>query len=99
MWDYVFKDFILDLGLHINEKYESKFYHEILCAELDFIGRFENLQSDFNYICEQIGLEALALPHLEKTEHGHYHKFYNDETRDLVSKIYQKDIELFKYEF
>lgn len=30
-------------------------YQNILNEELDFVGRFENLQEDYNYICKAIG--------------------------------------------
>jgi len=29
---------------------------------VDFIGRFENLQEDFNRVCESIGIEPIVLP-------------------------------------
>lgn len=65
---------------------------------VDFIGRFENLEEDFETMCNMIGIEAV-LPHLNRTKHTHYREYYTDETREIVRQRFAKDIEMFCYQF
>jgi hypothetical protein len=40
---------------------------------VDFVGRYENLQSDFNHVCEQLGLPPILIPHLNSNRSGERH--------------------------
>ena len=65
----------------------------------DFIGRFENLQKDFNMCCELLDIPLLKLKHLNQRNHKHYSEYYDKETREIVAEKYAKDIEHFGYKF
>lgn len=68
---------------------------------VDFIGRFENLQEDFQYIADKIGRD-ITLPRSNVTmarDGRHYREYYNAETREVVRNMLVKEIEYFGYEF
>jgi len=65
---------------------------------LDFVGRFENIDHDFQQISERIGISAF-LPKLNVSTSAPYQKYYNPGTRELVRKTFEVDIRLFGYEF
>ena len=66
---------------------------------VDYIGKFENLQDDFNIICSKIPINYSKLPLANPSKHGHYKDYYNNHTKELIYKAFQKDIEIFNYEF
>ena len=65
---------------------------------IDFIGKYEYLTSDFNKVCDILNLDS-KLPHLNKTNHNKYTSYYNDTTRKMVEEAYKIDIDYFGYNF
>lgn len=62
---------------------------------VDFIGRFDNLQEDFDYVCERIEIPKMELSHRNKTDHEHYMEYYDDELMNSFALEYADDIEVF----
>jgi len=104
-FEFFVKDFIY------NDKMKHLFHlhpqHEFICDEtgrllVDFVGRFENLQEDFNKVCDKFNVPHIELSQLNKTQYRkavHYTEYYSIETRDIVAEKYRKDIEIFDYRF
>jgi chondroitin 4-sulfotransferase 11 len=65
---------------------------------IDFVGRFETLAQDFQYVCGQIGQDA-HLPHIKQSDRGDYRRYYDDTTRQVVADWFSRDIQAFGYEF
>lgn len=99
-----FKHFVMNKGInccwHSHDFPQIDFVLNVNHGKLtNFVGRCEDMQYDFNYVCGKIGLENVKLPHREATKHRHYSEYYDDETEQIIGKKYAKDIEYFGYEF
>ncbi|RPG63782.1 MAG: hypothetical protein CBC02_009840 [Flavobacteriaceae bacterium TMED42] len=67
--------------------------------KMDFVARFENLESDFKIICEGIGIDNKKLPHFNKSKHKNYQSYYDDITENIVKNKYIDEILQFGYKF
>ena len=65
---------------------------------VDFVGRFENLDADFEKVAERLNITA-KLKQLNKTRRSVYQEHYDDKTRDLIATTFAADIKEFGYNF
>lgn len=103
-----FKDFCLNLDFNI-KKYCYRFHDTSLCfyilddnykVTVDFIGKIENFQSDFDYVCDILNKPKCELPHILKSNiNKHYTEYYDEDTYNIVLNKYKQDIEYFGYTF
>ena len=66
---------------------------------VDFMGKFEHLQADFNTACQQAGLPEYTLPLLNRGPGADYREQYTEETAAKVGTYFAGDIEAFDYTF
>jgi len=64
---------------------------------VDFVGRTERLQEDFDLICDKISYTRFTLPKRETRRI--YSHFYTPTTREIVAKISRIDIEKFGFTY
>jgi|19_taG_2_1085344.scaffolds.fasta_scaffold00919_7 hypothetical protein len=97
-----FKDFEEFLGsdrsrLVINQ---SRYFHNKFGKNMvDFVGRFENFQEQFDQVCDKIGIDKIELSHLNSSPRGEYRQYYNDKTKKIVEKACKDDIMRYGYKF
>lgn len=67
---------------------------------VDWVGKYEHLESDWRFVCDKIGVDYYELPHLIKGKKygSDYMQIYTPEVRKIVKKFYQRDFDLFHYE-
>jgi len=65
---------------------------------IDFIGRMENYEEDWLFICKKLGINR-CLPHINKSRHDDYWKYYDRYLGKRVGELYKEDIEFFGYSF
>lgn len=59
---------------------------------VNYVGRFESLQSDFNEVCKRLGRDASSeLPRGNSTVHQHWGEYYDSVTAGLVRMLYAGD--------
>lgn len=65
---------------------------------IDFIGRFENLQNDYDFICKKIGVNEPLL-HNNISKGPDFRTVYSPEMVDRVQHLYSKDAYKLDYFF
>ena len=69
----------------------------------DFVGKVENMEQDFNYICDKLCLtSSLSMQNTSSTgprDPDYYRCFFDQETKRIVADYYKDDIDQFNYCF
>jgi hypothetical protein len=66
---------------------------------VDYVGRFESMEEDFQRVIEHLGLNDIEVPHKNSTSHEDYRSYYTDETAELVRSLWKVDVNTFGYTF
>ena len=65
---------------------------------VDFIGRYERLETDFEGVCQRLGVRA-SLPRANPSDHVHFSRYYDPELRSMVADFYARDLQNFDYSY
>ena len=79
-------------------------YLNILNEKLDFIGRYEQLDRDFEIVCDKLKIKQTILPKINvssrhKKDPRRYSEYYDDKTRKQIADRYATDINFFEFKF
>ena len=66
---------------------------------MDYVGRYEHLQSSVDEICNRLQIEAVPLEIRNASEHKQYREYYDDELKSSVEMVYQEDLKRFNYAY
>ncbi|MEO1051062.1 MAG: sulfotransferase family 2 domain-containing protein [Bacteroidota bacterium] len=79
----------------------SSFHNpKYMIDQMDYVGRIETLNEDLKKIAEMLNIAPIQVNHLNKRGQAYnYRDYYSTNSKNLVGKIYQRDIERFKYQF
>ncbi len=89
-----------------NLKWHLEHQYKQVCDEknnicVDYIAHIETFESDMAHVLSinNIPFNQKNLNVKINTTTGHYHDYYDEDTKRIVANIYQKDISLFNYSF
>lgn len=65
---------------------------------IDFVGRFEKLEDDFEFVCNHLGITR-KLPHERRGGGEEFRKYYTKKMVSIAASVYESDIKEFSYRF
>ena len=66
---------------------------------MDYIARFESLESGFREICSALRIKSVMLPHELKGSGENFREKFDDQSIQLISDVYAAEIDMFGYTF
>jgi len=66
--------------------------------DVDFIGHFETLADDFYQLEERLNIPHAPLEHHRPSSHPPFEELYDEESKDIIKRIYHDDFENFGYQ-
>lgn len=97
--DYINKDLPPVGGYNVKGLSFGNCQLDWIPKDIDFIGKFETIQKDFDFVCEKTGIEKQELPIINKTNHKPYYEYYNDESIEIIYNKHRRDVDEFNYSF
>ena len=64
---------------------------------VNFVGRFETLEQDFETVKDSLSIESLPLDHFNQSYHAPWTQLYTPETFAIVAEMVREDAALFGY--
>lgn len=85
---------------HITRRQTDMIVDEYGQFIVDSVLRYEQLQDDFDSICDQLGKPRIKLPTTKRNkDRGEYRRYFDDEALELFEEHFRRDIEMLGYDF
>jgi len=105
-----FKEFVYD-GIFDENGNPKKLHYQLQSSLIEtpigyslgslFIGKVENINDDWEELCSKIHIPHVPMVHAKNKRHeyGNYKDYYDEETIELVSDMYRRDLQIFNYKW
>jgi hypothetical protein len=95
-----FVDYVSDLDINKCNHHIRLQSQLIDLNNIDYIGRFENFESDLSEVMQILKLGEITIEKRNASINtSHYKDYYDESLIQKVTKIYYKDIKMFSYDF
>lgn len=79
--------------------FQSSYAYSVNSVKLvNFVGKYENLRTDFHTIQQRIGT-SVSLPHLNPTKHPHFSQCLDASAKKRIEELWELDFLNFDYPF
>lgn len=99
---YNFNQFVEKIEL-LKQKYihfQSQMHFIGNVKHFNHVGRLEDLNQTVTTLVSDLSIDTpLIFPHENKQQHGQYRLYYDQETIDIVSRVYKHDIDTLNYDY
>jgi hypothetical protein len=95
-----FVDFVSSLNIENCDRHLQAQFTLIDLDRIDFLGRLENFDDDFQKVCAAVGVPSAEVLHKNSSpDRKPYQEYYDNLTRAKAAHIYRKDIQIFGFRF
>jgi len=91
----------IESEIHFYPQYKFLSLAHNRTINVDFVGRFENLEEDFDQVVRILKVDT-KLGHLNPSSSRHskdYRGYYSNASKKIVEQVYSEDIAIFGYKF
>lgn len=85
--------------IYENGKLPDYLYNIKLDRNINYLMKFESLESEWDKVCQLIGIKQEILPKKHKSKRLHYSHYYDNELKELVAKKFALEIKYMGYKF
>lgn len=91
-----FKEYYFEES-EVHYRSQKSFIHTDSDLQIDFVGRFENFESDWKKVLKHLDYKYARAPMLQGSHHKDYRSYYTTRTRNIIEDLYSDDFATFNY--